>query len=40
VWLYHTEKLQNTYRTDGDQGGEQAVLDFRDAAVVAQQTQN
>jgi hypothetical protein len=38
--LYHAEKLQNPYRADRDQGGEQAVLDLRDPAGVVQQTQN
>jgi hypothetical protein len=37
--LYDSEKLQNAYRAYRDQGGEQAVLDFRDPAVVAQQIQ-
>jgi hypothetical protein len=39
MWLYDPEKLQNPYRPDRDQGGEQAVLDFRDPAVVPQQLQ-
>ena len=39
MWLYDSEKLQNAYRADRDQGGEQAVLDLGDPPVVPQQLQ-
>jgi hypothetical protein len=38
--VYDPEKLQNTYRADRDQGGEQAVLDFGGTPAVAQQLQD